>query len=177
MEPPGTPARGRVPAAPVRPGPAAWTTHRPPRQRPRPARASGEGTGQVLGRREPPTPRGGTPGPGASRPPSRGAPTSGARWHRGGWGGGSRGREEGGGVGSVRPICSGPEGSPSATCSPGQPPAQAGVLGVTAASARQLLLPALLPTPGLREVRLCLPHRASALWRLLPWREDGLDQA
>lgn len=84
MEPPGTPARGRVPAAPVRPGPAAWTTHRPPRQRPRPARASGEGTGQVLGRREPPTSRGGTPGPGASRPPSRGAPTSGARRHRGG---------------------------------------------------------------------------------------------
>ncbi|XP_058557065.1 uncharacterized protein LOC131495901 [Neofelis nebulosa] len=78
-----------VASPPLRSGPAAWTTHRPPRQRPRPARASGEGTGQVLGRREPPTPRGGTPGPGASRPPSRGAPTSGARWHRGGWGGGA----------------------------------------------------------------------------------------
>ena len=113
------------------------------------------------------SPAGGTLGPGASRPPSRGAPFSRARWHRGG----SRGREEAGGVGSVRPICSGPEGLPS-TCSPGRPPASLAVAGVTAASARQLLLPAFLPTPGLRELHLCLPDRASALGILLLWRKD-----
>lgn len=75
-------------------------------------------------------------------------------------------------MGSVRPICSGPEGLPSATCFLGRPPAQPGVSGVTAVWAGQLLRPALLPTPGLREVRLCLPDRASALGRLLPWRKD-----
>ena len=73
-----------------------------------------------------------------------------------------RGREEGGGVGSVRPACSGPEVSPSATCS-SEPPAQSRGARVTAAAARQLLLPALLPTPGLWEVRPRLPHRASTL--------------
>lgn len=90
-------------------------TRRPPGQRPRLAPASGKGTSQVRGRSDPAFRRGARRArarlvPGAGEPPS-----SGARWHRGG----SRGREEGGGVGSVRPACSGPEVSPSATCSSG----------------------------------------------------------
>ena len=74
---------------------------------------------------------------------------------------------------SVRPARSGPECSPlrylllRASRSP-----SLGAPGVTAAAARQLLLRALLPTPGLGEMRPCLPHRASALGRLLPRRED-----
>lgn len=166
MEPLGTPARGRVPAAPVRPGPAAWT----PTGRP------GSGHGR-LGRQARGQVRcwaGGSllPREGLRRARARLARRAGEPPPPGpvGIAGGSRGREEGGGVGSVRPICLGPEGSPS-TCSPGQPPARAGVPGVTAASARQLLLPALLPTPGAREVRPRLPHRASAPRRLLPCRE------
>lgn len=74
---------------------------------------------------------------------------------------------------SVRPARSGPEGSPFRylLLRASRPPSL-GVPGVTAAAARQLLLLALLPTPGLGEMRPCLPHRASALGRLLPRRED-----
>lgn len=73
---------------------------------------------------------------------------------------------------SVRPARSGPEGSPFRYLPlRASRPASLGVPGITAA-ARQLLLLALLPTPGLGEMRPCLPHRASALGRLLPRRED-----
>ncbi|XP_032336408.1 translation initiation factor IF-2-like [Camelus ferus] len=109
--PPGPAARALVPAAPARPSPAAWT----PTGRPAAAAAGsgvrrGDRSGAGLeGASSPP---GGMPDPGASRPPSWRAPSAGACWHRRG----RRGREEGGGVGSVRPACLGPEGSPSATC-------------------------------------------------------------
>lgn len=125
-----SPAPLRAPAPPFRLGlpglppalasPPLWPDPAQPhghpqaaRQSPRPARASGEGTVQVRGRSD--SPAGGKPGPGASRLPSWRAPSSGARWHRSG----SRGREEGGGMASVRPACLGPEGSPSTTWSSG----------------------------------------------------------
>lgn len=86
---------------------------------------------------------------------------------------GSRGRQEGGGVGSVRPVCSGPEGLAFRYLHLGASRLPSfGVPGITAAAARQLLLLAVLPASGLWEVRPCLPHPASALGGLLPWRED-----
>lgn len=144
-------------------------THRPPWQRPRPARASGEGTGQVRGRREP------LPWLGALRARAHLVLASGAPPPLGpvGIAVGSRGRQEGGGVGSVRPVCSGPEGLAFRYLHLGASRLPSfGVPGITAAAARQLLLLAVLPTSGLWEVRPCLPHPASALGGLLPWRED-----
>ncbi|CAD7686778.1 unnamed protein product [Nyctereutes procyonoides] len=166
---PGPAARARVPAALAGPGPAAWTpTGRPGSGRGRLGRqARGQVRCGAAGCLLPGDGHGGR-GRVSATAPGEGALSSRARWHR--WG--SRGREEGGGVGSVRPTCSGPEGSPPAARPPGRPPAPPEVPGATAARARQLRPASLLPTPGLREVRLCLPHGTSAPGRLLPWRED-----
>lgn len=140
-------------------------THRPPRQRPRPARASGEGTGQVRGRREPPPRRGArrSRAPlvlGADVPPPPGPV---------GIAVGSREREDVGEAGSVRPACSGPEGSPSATC-----PSGPAALLAPGCPGSQLRRPARRSTPGLWEVRPSPPPRACALGRLLPRRGDGV---
>lgn len=141
-------------------------THRPPRQRPWPARASGEGTGQVRGRRE--------------LPPRRGARRARARLGRlageppplrpvGIAGGAEEGKRLVGwavlGLLRARGLTFRylPRGASH--------PPSLGVFGVTAAAARQLRLPALL-SPHLASGRCALAF----LTQRLHWGDPFLGE-